>query len=280
MILDPRASQIVGDSARLQQVVWNLVSNAVKFTPKGGKVQVKLLRINSHVEIVVADNGAGIEPDSVPHVFERFWQAEDSEHRRAGIGLGLSIVKELVALHGGTVAAHSDGLGKGATFTVRLPLPVSTEPLLELRRHPTVAPGATVATAPRLDGVSILVVDDDADACEALQLLFTSLGASVTAAGSARAALEEQDRAHPDVVVSDIGMPGHDGFYLARTWRERERNAGNGRVPMVALTAYGRVEDKVEILASGFDSHVVKPVDIAELSATIRSLVAAREPSA
>ena len=281
VILDPRASQIVGDPERLQQVVWNLVSNAVKFTPKGGKVQVKLQRINSHVEIVVADNGAGIEPASLPHVFERFWQGEDQQHRRTGIGLGLSIVKQLVALHGGTVMAHSDGLGKGATFTVRLPLPVSTEPLLELRRHPTVAPAANAAAAPRLDGISILVVDDDRDACEALKLLFGSLGATVATVTSAQTALAMQNELRPDVVVSDIGMPGQDGFYLAKRWRERERSAGNSRrVPMVALTAYGRVEDKVEILASGFDNHVVKPVDIAELSATIRSLVTARESSA
>jgi signal transduction histidine kinase/ActR/RegA family two-component response regulator len=280
-ILDPRASPVAGDPGRLQQVVWNLVSNAVKFTPKGGKVQVRLQRINSHVEIVVADNGAGIEPSALAHIFEPFWQAGDSEHRRVGVGLGLSIVKQIVTMHGGTVIAHSDGLGKGATFTVRLPLPVSIQPSLEPRRHPTVEPTANTAAAPRLDGLSVLVVDDDPDACDALKQLFGSLGATVVAELSAQGALASYDRLHPDVVVSDIGMPGQTGFHLAMELRARERRSGNGRhVPLVALTAYGRVEDKIQILDAGFDSHVIKPVDIAELAATIKSLIAARESAA
>jgi signal transduction histidine kinase/ActR/RegA family two-component response regulator len=280
-ILDPHASSIAGDPGRLQQVVWNLVSNAVKFTPRGGKVQVRLQRINSHVEIVVADTGVGIEPALLSHVFERFWQVEDAQRNRSGVGLGLTIVRQIATMHGGTVIAHSNGPDKGATFTVRLPLPVSAEPVSELRRHPAVSPAPGAAVAPRLDGLTILVVDDDPDVCEALRNLFTSLGARVTAVMSVADALAAHDELHPGVVVSDIGMPGQDGFHLAKALRARERTSGGSRhVPLVALTAYGRVEDKVKILDAGFDSHVVKPVDIAELAATIRSLIVARQSAA
>jgi signal transduction histidine kinase/ActR/RegA family two-component response regulator len=279
-IIDPKVSLIAGDPQRLQQVVWNLISNAVKFTPKGGKVQVRLERINSHVEIIVADNGQGIAPSSVSQVFDRFWRAADSDQSGPGIGLGLSIVKELVALHGGSVLADSDGVGKGSTFTVRLPLPVSTAPLLEPRRHPTIAPLGNVAAASRLDGLSILVVDDDAEACNSLTVLLDSLGATVSAATSAQAALGKLDGIRQDAIVADIGMPVEDGFFFAREVRKREQDGSiNGRVPLVALTAYGRVEDKINILASGFDSHVVKPVELSELSAIIKSLVVARQAS-
>jgi signal transduction histidine kinase/ActR/RegA family two-component response regulator len=276
-IVDTSVAVIAGDPKRLEQVVWNLLSNAIKFTPKGGKVQVRLERINSHVEIIVADNGQGIAPSSVPYVFDRFWQETESGRSRSGVGLGLSIVKELVALHGGTVMAHSDGIGKGSTFTVRLPLPPATAPLLEPRRHPTVAPADNAATASRLDGFSILVVDDEPEACEALTKLLGSLGATVYAENSVEAALRMLDRTRPDAIVADIEMPVHDGFFFAREVRNREQDRRpDGRVPLIALTAYGRIDDKVKILASGFESHVVKPVDLAELSATIRSLVAAR----
>lgn len=276
-IIDPSVSLIAGDPQRLQQTVWNLLSNAVKFTPEGGKVQVRLERINSHVEITVADNGQGIAPSSLPHVFDRFWRETDSDQRSPGTGLGLSIVKELVTLHGGTVTAHSDGVGKGSTFIVRLPLPVSTTPLLEPRRHPTVAPIEGVATASRLDGLSILMVDDDAEACDALSKFLGSLGATVSSATSAQAALRKLDGIRHDAIVADIGMPVEDGFFFAREVRQREQDGNiNGRVPLVALTAYGRVEDTIKILASGFDSHVLKPVQLAELSEIVRSLVAAR----
>jgi CheY-like chemotaxis protein len=276
-IIDTNVSLIAGDPKRLEQVVWNLLSNAIKFTPRGGKVQVRLERINSHVEIIVTDNGQGIAASSVPYVFDRFWQETGSGQNRPGVGLGLSIVKELVALHGGTVMAHSDGVGNGSTFTVRLPLPPATAPLLEPRRHPTVAPVDNVATASRLDGLSILVVDDEPEACEALTKLLGSLGAKVYAENAAEAALRILDQARPDAIVADMEMPVQDGFFFAREVRNRERDRKlGGRVPLIALTAYGRVEDKVKILASGFESHVVKPVDLAELSATIRTLVAAR----
>jgi signal transduction histidine kinase/ActR/RegA family two-component response regulator len=273
-IVDPRVDAVAGDPGRLQQVVWNLVSNAVKFTPKGGRIQVRVERINSHLEVIVADTGQGIEPHAIGSVFERFWQDEGSGQSRSGVGLGLSIVKEIVGLHGGTVSAHSDGPGKGSTFTVRLPLPVSTIASSEPRRHPTVARLANASTAPRLDGFSILVVDDDPDACEALKHLLGSLGANVNAATSAREALELLDTFHPDAVVSDIGMPVEDGYFLARELRKRERDGGmQGHLPVVALTAYGRVEDKVQILMAGFDSHTVKPVDPVELSTVLGTLI-------
>jgi signal transduction histidine kinase/ActR/RegA family two-component response regulator len=276
-IIDTGVSLITGDPKRLEQVVWNLISNAIKFTPKGGKVQVRLERINSHVEIIVTDNGKGIAPSSLPYVFDRFWQESESGQIRPGMGLGLSIVKELVALHGGTVMAHSEGIGKGSTFTVRLPLPPTTAPLLEPRRHPTVAPDNSVSAASRLDGLSILVVDDDPEACEALTKLLGALGARVYAENSAQAVLRMLNGVRPDAIIADIEMPVQDGFSFAREVREREQEQrSSGRVPLIALTAYGRVDDKVKILASGFDSHVVKPVELAELSATIRSLIMAR----
>jgi signal transduction histidine kinase/CheY-like chemotaxis protein len=274
-IIDPRVTPIAGDPARIQQVIWNLVSNAVKFTPKGGKVQVRVERINSHLEISVADSGQGIEPASLPFVFDRFWQAEEAVRSRHGVGLGLSIVKEIVGLHGGTVLAQSEGPGKGSTFTIRLPVPVSTVAFTQLRRHPTVAPMASTASAPRLDGASILVVDDDEDARDSLKNLLGSLGAGVTGATSAQDALAILAELNPDVVVSDLGMPIHDGYFLAGELRRRERDARTGRrIPLVALTAYGRVEDKVKILAAGFDAHVVKPVDPMELAAILRSFIA------
>jgi signal transduction histidine kinase/ActR/RegA family two-component response regulator len=275
-IIDPRIDFIAGDPARLQQIVWNLVSNAVKFTPSGGRIQVRVERINSHVEIVVADTGEGIEPSSLRFVFDRFWQAEAPGRSTQGVGLGLSIVKQIVALHGGTVAAHSDGPGRGTTFTVRLPLPIGKTPSLELRRHPTVSQASNAASAPRLDGFLILVVDDDVDACDALKGLLRSLGAGVAAANSVQDAMRLLDELHPNAVVSDIGMPVHDGYFLARELRKREHAGGNNqRLPLVALTAYGRVEDKIQVLAAGFDSHTIKPVDAAELSAILCSLIAA-----
>jgi signal transduction histidine kinase/CheY-like chemotaxis protein len=276
-ILDPRVDFISGDPGRLQQVVWNLVSNAVKFTPKGGKIQVRLERINSHVEIIVADTGRGIESASLGSVFERFWQEDDGVQSKHGVGLGLSIVKELVSLHGGTVSAHSDGSGKGSTFTVRLPLPFSTSASSGRRRHPTVAQIGNPASAVRLDGLSILIVDDDLDTCDALKNLLGSLGAEVQAATSARGALAILETMNPDAVVSDIGMPLEDGYFLARELRKRERDRGaDGRTPLVALTAYGRVEDKVQILTAGFDSHAIKPVDPVELSAILRTCISSR----
>jgi signal transduction histidine kinase/CheY-like chemotaxis protein len=275
-IIDPRVDAVAGDPGRLQQVVWNLVSNAVKFTPNGGKIQVRVERINSHVEIIVADTGEGIEPAALESVFDRFWQADGTAQSKHGVGLGLSIVKEIVSLHGGTVVAHSEGPGKGSTFTVRLPLPISTIPSLESRRHPTVTQKAN-ASAPRLDGLAILVVDDEPEAGDALKHLLGSLGARAAAATSVQAALATLKTLHFDAVISDIGMPVQDGYFLARELRKWEQETGrDGRMPLVALTAYGRVEDKVQILTAGFDSHAIKPVDPVELSTILETLITAR----
>jgi CheY-like chemotaxis protein len=278
MVLDPRADLIMGDSQRLQQAVWNLLSNAIKFTPKGGKVQVRLERINSHLEIVVADNGQGIDQRALESVFDRFWQATSPNSGDRGMGLGLSIVKHIVNLHGGTVTAHSDGLGKGSVFIIRLPLPVTTAGLSSpARRHPTVPPIAQSARIPRLENISALVVDDDPETREALRSLLTSVGASVKTVESGERAFAVLAESNPDVLISDLGMPGRDGYWLIKQIRAREKSTGaSEHLPAVALTAYGRVEDRVEVFASGFDSHVVKPVDPAELTAVIKRLVEAR----
>jgi signal transduction histidine kinase/CheY-like chemotaxis protein len=278
VVLDPRADVIMGDSQRLQQAVWNLLSNAIKFTPKGGKVQVRLERINSHLEIVVADNGHGIDKSALENVFDRFWQANVSNDGERGLGLGLSIVRHIVHLHGGTVTAHSGGLGKGSAFTIRLPLPVTTA-IVETadRRHPTAASQAQITRVPRLDKISALVVDDDPGTREALRSLLTSLGAQVKTAHNVENAITVLDELKPDVLISDIGMPGHDGYWLIKEIRAAEKATGAAdHLPALALTAYGRVEDRVAVLAAGFDGHVVKPVDPAELAAVIKRLVEPR----
>ena len=278
VVLDPRANAIMGDAQRLQQAVWNLLSNAIKFTPRGGKVQVRLERINSHLEIVVADNGQGIDKRAIENVFDRFYQATGPRTAERGMGLGLSIVKHIVNLHGGTVTAHSDGLGMGSVFIIRLPLPVTTAGLASPeRRHPTVTSVAHSARIPRLENISALVVDDDPETRDALRSLLTSVGARVKTAESGESALAALAESNPDVLISDLGMPGHDGYWLIKEIRAREKATGaTDHLPAVALTAYGRVEDRVEIFAAGFDSHVVKPVDPAELAAVIKRLVEAR----
>ncbi|HEY6420172.1 MAG TPA: ATP-binding protein [Candidatus Binataceae bacterium] len=278
LIIDPRAGIVMGDPLRLQQAVWNLLSNAVKFTHNRGKIQVRLERINSHLEVSVSDNGPGMDRDTLARVFERFWQGTDRSGTEKGLGLGMSIVKHIAGLHGGTVTAHSDGLGKGSSFILRLPLPVTSAGLaLAERRHPTASPPTQIARGPRLDGISLLVVDDDLDARDALKSLLTALGANVRAAETVEAALDALAQRRPDVLISDLGMPGRDGYSLIREIRSGEKATNSSeRLAVVALTAYGRVADKVEIFSSGFDSHVVKPVDAAELAAVIRSLVESR----
>ena len=278
VVIDPRASMVMGDSHRLQQAVWNLLSNAIKFTPKGGKVQVRLERINSHLEIVVADNGQGIDQRALDSVFERFWQGTNHTTGERGMGLGLSIVKHIVTLHGGTVTAHSDGLGRGSVFAIRLPLPVTTAGLENpARRHPTATALAHSARTPRLEGISALFVDDDPATRDALKSLLISLGASVKTAPNVESALELLDQSNLDVIISDLGMPGRDGYSLIKEIRAREKETVTAEhLPAIALTAYGRVEDRVEVFSAGFDSHVVKPVDPAELAAVIKRLVEAR----
>ena len=249
--LDPSASGASCDGVRIQQVVWNLVSNAVKFTPKGGRVDVTLSREQSSFQIQVSDTGQGISPELLPHVFDRFRQADSSTRRKfAGLGLGLSIVKYIVEAHGGTVEATSPGEGKGSTFTVRLPIRAVRIGERQMKRgtiaeriRTSMNAADSVPTAPlvRLDGVRVLVVDDEADARRVLVMVLERVGAIVTAAGSVPAAIEALATARPDVLVSDLGMPDQDGFDLIRQVREQGHDAKD--LPAVALTAFVQKDD-------------------------------------
>jgi PAS domain S-box-containing protein len=269
-VLDPRAGPVAGDPDRLQQVVWNLLSNAIKFTPKKGRVQVRLERVNSHIEIVVSDDGEGIEPDLLPHVFGRFVQGDSTSTRRhGGLGLGLALVRSLVELHGGTVTAASEGRGRGATFTVKLPLMVRTDEPTG-RVHPQ-AGGLLDLPAPSLAGVRVLVVEDSEDARLLLAQVLTERGAEVRTAASADEGLAALSVSRPHVLISDIEMPGTDGYAFLRAVRSRPAEDGGG-VPAIAVTAYGRLEDRVRSLAAGYQMHVAKPVDPVELVAVVASL--------
>ncbi|HMH49536.1 MAG TPA: PAS domain S-box protein [Candidatus Acidoferrum sp.] len=276
-VLDPRAGPITGDPARLQQVVWNLLMNAVKFTPKGGRVQVHLQRVNSHVEIVVSDTGQGIASEILPFVFDRFRQADSSPTRaHTGLGLGLALVKYLVELHGGSVVAQSPGEGRGATFIVKLPLMIAEMVAGPAQRvHPT-APVDAVPGGVRLDGRRVLLVDDDPDALELASAILTGAGATVRTSLSAPDALAVLRQWRPDALVSDIEMPGEDGYSLIRKVRALDANEG-GRTPAVALTAYGRTQDRMLSLTAGYNMHVPKPVDPGELTTIIAS-IATRRP--
>ncbi len=273
-IIDTGAVSVAGDPVRLQQVIWNLLSNAIKFTPRGGRVQVRLERVNSHIEIAVVDTGAGIVPEFLPHVFERFRQADQKTTRQhGGMGLGLSIVRHLVELHGGTVRAESAGEGQGSTFTVLLPIaPVYQVDVSAPRVHPAARDTLPSYGCPeKLDGLKVLVVDDEPDTREMLKVGLGQCGAEVTVAGSATEALEAIRVAVPDVLISDIGMPGEDGYELIRRIRQLPSQAA-GKVPAIALTAYARVEDRMQALRAGYQMHVPKPVDLAELVAVVASL--------
>ena len=274
-IMDTSAVSVPGDPIRLQQVVWNLLSNAIKFSDRGGRVQVRLERVNSHVEIVVSDTGQGIAADFLPHVFDRFRQADQRTTRQhGGMGLGLAIVKTLVELHGGSVQAASPGTGQGATFTVRLPVvPVYQMDLDGGRVHPAardLLPNAEYSD--RLDGLVMLVVDDEPDTRAMLKAGLENCGAEVIVAGSAAEAFHAIEKQIPDVLISDIGMPVVDGYDLIRKLRWLPSEKG-GDLPAVALTAYARVEDRLRALRSGYQMHVPKPVELAELVAVVDSLV-------
>jgi PAS domain S-box-containing protein len=274
-VIDTGIVTVAGDPARLQQVVWNLLSNAIKFTPKGGRVQVRLQRVNSHVEIAVCDTGIGIKPEFLPHVFERFRQADQTTTRHhGGLGLGLAIVRHLVELHGGTVEAESAGEGQGATFVVRLPIvPVYHKEAQSERVHPAARETLPSYECPdRLDGLKVLVVDDDADTRELLRVGLGQCGADVRDVGSTQAALEAIEREMPDLIISDIGMPVEDGYELIRRVRALSSETG-GRVPAIALTAYARTEDRMKALRAGYQMHVPKPVEMAELVAVAASLI-------
>jgi signal transduction histidine kinase/ActR/RegA family two-component response regulator len=271
-LLDPAAGTISGDAERLQQVVWNLLSNAVKFAPDGGRVEVRLERASSHIKIVVADNGQGIKPEFLPYVFEHFRQ-EDSgtDRQQGGLGLGLAIVRHIVELHGGTVHAASEGPGKGATFTVALPIAsvraVSPDELRDKAAGGMLAP----ENQPSLAGVRVLLVDNDADARDLITMILAEGGAEVQTAVSATEALAACDEWRPDVLISNIGMPGEDGYTLMKKLRARESERG-GHIPAIALTAYGRREDRLRALSVGYEYHVPKTAEPAELLTVVASL--------
>ena len=260
------ARRVWGDGGRLQQVVWNLLSNAIKFTPEGGGVEIRVGLADGRAQIVVSDTGRGIGPDFLPFVFERFRQADSATTRtHGGLGLGLAIVRQLVELHGGTVRAESPGEGQGATFTVSLPIP--TFQLDGAEGHE--APGKV--DAPSLEGLRVLVVDDEADARESLTVVLEQCGAVVTAVASAREALGALAHQRPDILVSDIGMPEEDGYSLIEKVRVLEAQRG-GRIPAVALTAYAAPEDRRRALAAGYELHVPKPVTPEELVTAVANL--------
>jgi PAS domain S-box-containing protein len=265
--LDREADQITGDPDRLQQVVWNLLSNAVKFTNEGGRVEVRLGRVDPYIQISVSDTGCGVSPEFMPYLFERYIQAGASGARRkGGLGLGLSLVRQLVEMHGGGVTAESEGEGKGATFTVNLP--VRAVYTAETERQPPAG-----AQTRQLDGVWAAVVDDEANARELITSALESYGARVTAFSSAGEAIELLTSARrPDVLVCDLAMPGEDGFSLLHKVREWEKGR-DGTLPAIALTAFGRTEDRTRSLYAGFQMHIAKPVEPVELAVAVRSLI-------
>jgi PAS domain S-box-containing protein len=270
----PDSTPVAGDPIRLQQVVWNLLNNAVKFTPEGGRVTITLTDTSSHAELAIADTGEGIPADFLPHVFDRFRQANaGSARRHGGLGLGLAIVKQLVELHGGTVVAESEGPGLGARFTIRLPLAVPEAPEVA-----TTAPArdgrpdspARNASRPTLKGADILVVDDDRDTREILRTVLEQTGATVRTAASAAEAYAAVQASTPTVLVSDIGMPGEDGYSLIRKVRALPACS---RTPAIALTAFSRTEDRHRALLAGFQMHLSKPVEATELVVLVSSLL-------
>ena len=271
-LFDPKAETVSGDPERLQQVAWNLLSNAIKFTPKGGRVQVRLERVNSHIELIVSDTGKGISPEFLPQLFNRFSQEDGSTSRsQGGLGLGLSIVRHIVELHGGSIQVTSLGEEKGTTFTVSLPLMIVHRPIGHLDRvHPLVETELSAQSKSSLQGLKILAVDDEADARELLIEVLQGCGATVTAVGSAQEALKALERLKPNILLSDIGMPDADGYSLIRQVRALDAVQG-GETIAIALTAYARTEDRIRALETGFQMHIAKPIEPAELIAVIKS---------
>jgi PAS domain S-box-containing protein len=277
-MLSPNAGQVLGDPSRLQQVVWNLLSNAVKFTPEGGQIELHLERVDSFAQITIRDTGRGISADFLPYIFERFRQADSTSTRKyGGLGLGLSIVRHLIELHGGTVRAFSDGEGSGATFMLQLPQAPVTAP-----EKKSINTGALLHIVsdrdlrsecqPELEGLRVLLVDDEPDTLGMLKVALAQCGAEVQISSSANEALEMLQQWMPNVLVSDIAMPGEDGYALIKNIRALKDEQG-GEIPAIALTAYVRVEDRLQVLSSGFQMHVPKPVEPQELLASIVSLV-------
>jgi len=265
--------EVYGDRDRLQQIVWNLVSNALKFTPKGGRVEVELRSIEGDAAVRVTDTGIGIPADFLPFVFDRFRQADSSMSRRhSGLGLGMAIVRHLVELHGGTVSAESGGEGKGATFRVQLPMRPGTKAAAGIAVPAPSRFGDADESLEQLHGVHVLIAEDDADSRDVLALLLRNLGARVEAVPSAREALDCVTARRPDVLVSDIGMPELDGYSLIRRVREMPADRVK-KLPAIALTAYARRQDAEAALGAGFDSHLSKPVAPAELVRAIKKVV-------
>jgi CheY-like chemotaxis protein len=265
-----------GDSDRLQQIFWNLLTNAIKFTPKGGELHVELRRVESDLELIVRDTGVGIAREFLPHVFDTFRQSDSSTSRvYGGLGIGLSITKHLVDLHGGSISVESQGTGQGSTFTVRLPI----SPLLTTTLGVAQVPATRGEPAPYkpadLEHLRILVVDDEADARELIGFLLETCGATVRLADSAAAALAELQTIHHDLIISDIGMPGEDGYALIRSIRTLGKDI-NRDVPAIALTAFARNEDRERALTAGFNLHIAKPVEPASLVQAVLDLVAHR----
>jgi signal transduction histidine kinase/ActR/RegA family two-component response regulator len=262
--IDMAAGLVSGDQHRLQQVICNLLSNAIKFTPKGGDVEVLVARSGSQIEATIKDSGVGIQPEFLPYVFDRFRQADSSLTRQyGGLGLGLAIAKQLVGLHGGTVRAESMGEGKGATFIVSLPVAQ-----LNYKREETRALLHTEGVNLTLQGVRILVVDDEKDSRELIQEVLTDCEAEVIAASNAGEGLEMLKTCSPDVMISDISMPGKDGYQLIREIRQLPAASG-GKIPAIALTAFASSEDRTKAMIAGFQMHLAKPVEPHELVATI-----------
>jgi PAS domain S-box-containing protein len=267
--IEPLTGRVVGDPTRLQQIVWNLVSNAVKFTPHRGSVVVGLRQMDTGAQITVRDTGKGISADLLPFVFDRFRQADSSSSRvHGGLGLGLAIVRHLVELHGGTVRAESEGEGRGARFTVQLPLPTAQSPINAGAARVSLQ-GADADTDQTLAGMKVLVVDDGADDRQLHTLILERCGAEVTAVGGAQEAFRALEAARPDVIVSDLAMPGQDGYAMISQLRNTERRHGSRAIPAIALTAYASEEERRRTLAVGFQMHVHKPVVPADLVAAV-----------
>jgi PAS domain S-box-containing protein len=278
-LLDPIPVTISGDPNRLQQVVWNLLSNAIKFTPAGGRIRVELRRVNAHVELCVSDTGIGIAPGFLPRVFDRFSQRDSSTTRAfGGLGLGLAISKQLIDLHGGSICVASEGEGRGATFTVELPLSIAQAADARAFQAPA-AHGArsTASKLPelhQLDGIHAFIVDDETDARELLQHVLENQGARVTSFGSAQEALAALRDTRPDLIVSDIGMPRMDGYQFMRDLRAGELRSDP--IPALALTAFARAEDRKRSLLAGYQAQIAKPFDVDELITMAAGLVSRR----
>jgi len=272
--IEPEFPKISGDADRLQQIIWNLLSNAIKFTPTGGTVHVRLRRVDSEVEINITDSGIGIDPQFLPHAFDRFRQANSATTRaHGGLGLGLSIVRELVELHEGSAQVHSEGHGKGATFIIRLPIagPKSTG-LSEKTQSAGISDKlAGLGSQAPLDGLKILVVDDEQDTRDFVRAVLEKCGSEVTTASSAAEALGAFESQRPDFLISDVGMPGEDGYWLIGRVRALRADQG-GQIPALALTAYARTADRLRVLRSGFQIHLPKPVEPTELIVAVASL--------